>query len=170
MKITSRALRTLVREAVESNKILKERPWSVEYTFKISGGKASDSEGQAADGFAIVMTSKSGRSARVVVDCYWNPQSGDQSGNSLRFETEGREAVSTYVPTKFDNEKQQKIIISNSPVAEIICISHCVDTRSVPVTYLVAPNPFEINDDLEFDVENIGNGEISVKLTDHINL
>lgn len=179
MKITQRALRSLLREAIKGDKILSERPWTVEYTFIMSGDSAEDSEGESADGFAVVMTSASGKSMRIIVDSYWNPQAGDQSGNSIKVEIdEGSETDSSspvensqaYVPHKFDDGKEHRLIISNSPVSGIISISHGFEGM-LPIVYLVVPNPFETDsDDLSFDIEKLGSGEVEVELTDHVNI
>lgn len=170
MKITRGALRCLIREVMGGSKIIKERPWSVEYTFKLSGGEASDSEGTSPDGFAIVMKSDSGKLARIVVDTYWNPQTGDKSGNSLKVEVEGYITSETYVPVRFDNGKEQRLIISNSPVSGLICIAHAEDSTKVPIIYLTVTNPFDETDDVDFDVENLGNGKIDVELSNYTNL
>ena len=169
MKITTLQLRRLIKEAIEGDRIIPERPWSVEFSFKISGGIASDSEGQGPDGFSIVMRSESGREARVTVDTYWNPQAGDDSGNSLKFSS-GDVEESTYVPHKFDDGKEQLLTISNAPVSGMIAISHGVSGDSIPVVYLVVQNPFETDDDVDFDIETIGNGKSDVKLGRHVNL
>jgi hypothetical protein len=172
MKIRKSALRNLIKEAVEGDRIVKERPWSVEHSFRLSGGTAEDSEGKGPDGFAVVLRGESGNEMRVVVDTYWNPQSGDSSGNSLRVEVNGEvvEGGETYVPTRFDDGKQQFLIVSNSPTAGVVCVSHKSTEGSVPVVYLAIANPFEEEEDVEFEVENIGNGEADVKLTNHVNL
>ena len=44
MKITTGALKRLIRESIDGDRIIRERPWSVEYSFKLSGGSASDSD------------------------------------------------------------------------------------------------------------------------------
>lgn len=169
MKFTKSALNKLIREAVEGDKIISERPWSVEFTFKLSGGSASDSEGEGPDGFAIVADDSAGTVARFIVDSYWNPQTGDSSGNSLKFEMNGAMGDSTYVPVKFDDGKKQRIIISNSPVEGLISVAHAHGTN-VPVVYLVVKNPFSEGEDLEFSIENLGNGAADVKMTGHTNL
>lgn len=168
MKITRSALQRLIKEAVEDDRIIKERPWSVEFSFKLSGGSAADSEGKGPDGFAIVMSGDSGKTVKIVVDSYWNPQAGDQSGNSLKID--GPDSVSSYVPHRFDDGKEQFIMISNAPVAGLIAVSHASSRDSVPVVHLVVPNPFEIDEDVSFDVQNIGNGKAEVKLNRHTNL
>ena len=172
MKITSSALRKLIREAIDGNRIIQERPWSVEYTFSLSGGTSSDSEGEGPDGFAIVMTTESGAVGRVVVDTYWNPQIGDQSGNSLKFEFGGEEVDGgvTYVPVRFDDGKKHKLVLSNAPVPGMLAISHMAPGTEVPVVYLVVPTPFGEDDDVEFSTESLGNGEVDVELTGHVNL
>jgi len=169
MKITSQALKKLINEAIDDNRIIKERPWSVEYSFQLSGGSASDSEGKGPDGFAIVMSGESGRVVKVIVDSYWNPTSGDESGNSLRIEHH-EEKSSTYVPMKFDNGEQQLLIISNTPVPGIITVSHSHNFSSIPIVYLITSNPFGVDEDVEFSVEILGNGSANVKLTGHTNL
>lgn len=168
MKITRSALRSLIREAVNNDRIIKERPWSVEFSFKLSGGSATDSEGQGPDGFAIIMSSESGDSLKIIVDSYWNPQSGDQSGNTLRIE--GPSPASTYVPHRFDDGQEQFITISNAPVPGLLTVSHTAGKGAVPVVHLVVPNPFDVDEDVSFDVENMGNGDAEVKLNRHTNL
>ena len=168
MKITRSALHKLIKEAVEDDRIIKERPWSIEFSFKLSGGTASDSEGQGPDGFEIVMSGDSGETMKIVIDAYWNPQSGDQSGNSLKIE--GPNPSSTYVPHRFDDGKEQFITISNAPVPGLITVAHAPSSDSVPVVHLVVPNPFEIDEDVSFDVQTIGNGKAEVNLNRHTNL
>ena len=170
MKITSRALQVLLKEAIKSDRIIKERPWSVEHSFQLSGGKASDSEGEGPDGFAIVMSSESGPTVKVVVDTYWNPQSGDQSGNSIKIQVDDEVVEQAYVPFRFDDGKKQLITISNAPVLGLLCISHSPTDKSPPVVYAVIENPFGSDDDLEFSVENLGGTSADVQLTNHINL
>ena len=172
MKITTAALKRLIKESIENDRIIRERPWSVEHSFKLSGGSASDSEGEGPDGFALVMTGESGREMKVIVDTYWNPQSGDQNGNSLRVEIDGEivEGGETYVPTRLDDGKEQFLTVSNSPVANVITISHSHDGKFPPVVHLVVPNPFDVDEDVNFSVEKMGNGDADVKLTRHVNL
>jgi hypothetical protein len=170
MKITKEALKKIIKESLGGNKIIKERPWSVEYTFKLKGDGAEDSEGKSADGFAITMTSDSGSVMRIIVDSYWNPQVGDESGNSLKIEIDGYDSASTYVPTRFDDGKEQKLIVSNSPVPGLITVAHSSKQNSPPVVYLVTQNPFEEEEDVKFSVENIGNGDAEVEMTGFINL
>lgn len=177
MKIAKSALRRFLREAVESDRILAERPWSVEYTFTMSGDAAEDSEGPSADGFAVVMKSEAGIVMRVVVDSYWNPQSGDQSGNSIKIEVDKGEGPSSptknsfaHVPHQFDDGTEQKLIISNSPVPGVICVSHSFDDLP-PITYLAVSNPFHTDDDdISFEIEKLGSGDVKVELTDHVNI
>jgi hypothetical protein len=169
MKFKISALRKLFSEAINDDRLVSERPWSVEYAFSLSGGSASDSEGKGPDGFAIVMTGESGKIVKVIVDSYWNPTSGDESGNSLKIEYEN-EKMSTYVPTRFDDGKQQLLIISNTPVPGVITVSHSATLDDVPITYLIASNPFEIDEDVDFFIEQMGNGKADVKLTSHSNL
>lgn len=169
MKLKVSALRKLLIEALGKDKLLRERPWSAEYTFTLSGGEAADSEGTGPDGFAIVLTGESGKIMRVVVDSYWNPTSGDESGNSLRIEYE-EEKTSTYVPTRFDDGKQQRLMISNTPVPGIISVAHSAESPSIPIVYLFASNPFDAEEDVSFSVEALGNGKADVKLTGHTNV
>lgn len=171
MKFSSkRSFRKFIKEAIESDRIIKERPWSVEYTFTLSGGSADDSEGTAPDGFEIDLTSESGESVSVIVDSYWNPQNGDQSGNELRIESEGRVIDRTYVPVRFDDGNEQIIVISNSPVKDVITISHGL-SGTVPIVYLSVKSPFTTDDDdIEFTVKKLGNGNADVELTDHANV
>jgi len=174
MRISKKALRRLVKEAIDSNRIISERPWSVEYTFKMKGGAqaAEDSEGPSADGFAINMESESGTKMRIIIDSYWNPQTGDQSGNSIKVEVDGSEVEggSSYVPHKFDDGKSQRIMISNTPVSGIVAISHAIDEDSLPIVYLTVPNPFDDDDDINFELDIIGNGEVDVEMSKHINI
>lgn len=170
MKISAAALKNLIIESLGGNKMLKERPWSVEYSFTLSGGTAEDSEGKGPDGFAVSMMGDSGKLVRVVVDSYWNPQMGDKSGNSLKIEIDGHTTVDTYVPTKFDDGKEQRLIISNAPVPGFIAVSHAANSSAVPVMYLVTQNPFEESEDVKFSIENLGNGESNVELTGFTNL
>jgi len=171
MKIKYEALQRLFKEAIDGNKIIKERPWSVEYSFSLSGGTAEDSEGNAPDGFAIVMTGESGKTARVMIDTYWNPQQGDKSGNSIKIEVDGilDEENSTYVPVKFDDGKKQIIVISNSPVPGLVSVAHGPNLDDVPVVHAVFLNPFEQDEDVDFSVKNLGNGKAEVKLLRHTN-
>lgn len=170
MKFTRKALKDLVREAVGKDRIIRERPWSVEHSFKLSGGVATDSEGdESPDGFSIVLTSESGKEVRIVVDTYWNPQNGDESGNALKVEFEDGTHMQTHVPTRFDDGKVQFITISNSPVPGIITVSHSPDKSTSPVTYLVFENPFEVDEDITFEPETLGNGKAQVKMTRHFN-
>jgi len=173
MKYTRSALKRLLKEAIKNDRIISERPWSVEYTFSMSGSSAEDSEGSSADGFSINMTSDSGVSMRIIVDSYWNPQQGDDSGNSLRVEVDGEEPEggSSYVPHKFDDGTKQRLVISNTPVAGVITVAHAIDEDSTPIVYLVFSNPFiKDDDDIEFEVEPLGNGDVDVELTNHVNL
>lgn len=170
MKITQGALKNLLREAIGGNKIIKERPWSVEYTFKLSDGTAEDSEGVAPDGFAVSMTSEAGKLARIIVDTYWNPQAGDASGNALKFEVDGVVDAQTYVPVRFDDGKEQRLIVSNTPISGLISISHAAGSSKLPIVYLVVPNPFEESEDVDFDVEKLGNGKLDIELSNYTNL
>ena len=172
MKITAEALRRLIKESLNNTKIVKERPWSVEHEFVLTSGKAEDSEGTGPDGFAIVLSGDSGKTMRVIVDTYWNPQSGDQSGNSLKIETDGQkpEASSTYVPVRFDSGKKQRLIISNSPVSGLISVAHAASLDSLPIVMLVVANPFDVDEDIEFSTKNLGNGKFEAELTDFSSL
>lgn len=172
MKIAYSALQRLVKEAVdEQHRIVKERPWSVEYSFKLSGGTARDSEGLGPDGFTIVMNGESGMTMSVTVDTYWNPQNGDVSGNQLTIEIDGvlDKKNSTYVPTRFDDGKKQFLIISNAPVPGLMIVSHGVDDQP-PVAYCVFQNPFNIDENVDFEIQKNGNGKADVKLSKSINL
>lgn len=168
MKIRLSQLRRLIREAVGGAKILRERPWSIEWTFKLLGGSAEDSEGVGPDGFAVMLQSGE-RMARVIVDSYWNPQTGDQSGNSLKWEVDGQVYKSTYIPVRFDNGKEQRLIISNSPIDGLLAISHAGGSSSPPVVYLVVENPFNEEEDISFEVEKLGNGDVDVEMTSSVN-
>lgn len=170
MRIRASALRSLIKESISNVRILKERPWTVEHIFSLSKGKASDSEGLGPDGFAIVLLGESGKTMRVIVDTYWNPQAGDQSGNSLKVEIDGKERASTYVPVKFDTGKKQKILISNSPVQGLIVVSHCEELISVPIVVLAVSNPFNIDEDIQFSIKNLGNGSVDAKLSHFLSL
>ena len=172
MKITLAALRTLLREALEGDTILSERPWSVEVEFKLEGGDAVDSEGRGPDGFEVLMRCGAVE-ASVVVDSYWNPQSGDASGNALRFQV-GGETVGggeTYVPVRFDDGRRQRLVVSNSPVAGMLTVAHTPDD-SLPVVYLVVPTPFQEmdGDEIDFEVQALGEGEVDARIVDHVNL
>ena len=172
MKISYKALCHLVKEGIDKpGRLVKERPWSVEYSFKLSGGIAHDSEGLGPDGFAIVMSGESGMTVSVVVDTYWNPQNGDESGNQLNIEIMGilDKNNSTYVPTRFDDGKKQFLVISNAPVPGLIIVSHGVDDKP-PVAYCVFQNPFEIDESVDFEIQKNGNGKADVKFSRSINL
>lgn len=163
MKIAFSVLKSLIRESLASTRIIKERPWAVEHEFSLSAGSAEDAEGPAADGFAIVLKGESGKTVRVIVDTYWNPHSADNSGNSLKIEIDGQvpPAAETYVPVKFDTGTKQKIIISNSPVSELLTVAHAADLKAIPIVLLAVQNPFDIDEDIEFDVKNLGNGKFN---------
>ena len=172
MKITLSALRSLLREAIEGDEILSERPWTVVVEFKLEGGTAEDSEGVGPDGLEVVMSSQDVE-ASVIVDTYWNPQSGDTSGNSLRFKAGATAEVDSesYVPTRFDDGKQHRLFISNSPVARMLSIGHA-SGNSPPVVYLVVPSPFERTDgeDIDFEIRPLGDSKVTAKIVDHVNL
>ena len=168
MKIRLSQLRRLIREAVGGAKILRERPWAIEWTFKLSGGEAEDSEGVGPDGFAVVLRAGD-QVARVIVDSYWNPQAGDQSGNSLKWEVNGYVLKSAYVPIRFDSGKEQRLVISNSPVDGLLAISHAGGSTVPPVVYLVVENPFGEEDDMSFDVEKLGNSDMDVEMSSSVN-
>lgn len=172
MKITTSALRRLLREAIDDSKVLPERPWSVEYTFSMEGGNAEDSEGKGSDGFAIVISTEDGPEVRVTVDSYWNPRAGDTSGNSIKvtIDEEQIESGPAYVPTRFDDGRKQRLIISNSPVGNVVVVSHSSDEKSPPIAYAVFPNPFDDESDLDFETESLGAGEINVEMTGHVNV
>ena len=171
MKITRKALRELISEAIGKDRIVRERPWSVEHSFKLSGGVATDSEGdESPDGFAIIMSTKSGPEVEIVIDTYWNPQNGDKSGNALKVTLPDGETQELYVPTRFDDGKTQYITISNSPVPGIITVSHAPNDNTPPIAYSAFQNPFEGDDDISFEVETLGNGKAEVKLTRHFNI
>jgi len=177
MKIRLAALRSLVQESVGKDRIIKERPWSVEHTFSMKGGIASDSEGEAPDGFFIALVGESGTSVRVVVDSYWNPAvgGGDQSGNELRVEGETIQngpSTRSYVPIKFDSGEEQVIVVSNSPTLGMVLVSHgLANSKSLPVTYLAFPNPFQVDEDIDFVPQKLGNGkDLTISLTRHTNL
>lgn len=163
------AIRKLILESIEGNDVVSERPWSVQYTFSLSKGTATDSEGAGPDGFAVVMSSQD-VVMKIMVDSYWNPQSGDQSGNSLKVEINDELIDTKYVPVKFDDGKDQKLLISNSPQTGIISVSHAGSDGDVPVVYAIVENPFPNQNDIEFNVENLGNGKIDVKITGFTNL
>jgi hypothetical protein len=165
LRMSVGCLKRLLREGVGGQKVLRERPWAVEWTFKMSGGIASDSEGEGADGFAIVMRGERGGQFRLVVDAYWNPQTGDQSGNSLKWESADGAPESVYVPHRFDDGKEQRLILSNSPVPGVMLVSHAGSADAVPVTYMVKENPFADEEDVEFDIEKLGNGDVTVDLS-----
>lgn len=170
MKIVVSELKRILKESIDGNKILSKRPWSVEYAFTLSGGNAEDSEGKGPDGFAVTMAGDSGKTVKVIVDSYWNPQAGDSSGNSLKVEADGNVVSDTYVPTRFDDGEEQTLIISNSPVPGLLTVSHSADSSSPPIVYLAIPNPFDEGDDVSFDAEKIGNGNAKINLKGHSNL
>lgn len=162
----------MISEAIEKDRIIRERPWSVEYEFSLSDGSAEDSEGKGPDGFAVIMTGESGKIAKVVIDTYWNPNASDQSGNSLKFEVDGQtqENSQTYVPVRFDDGEKQMLIISNTPVQGLIAISHAHSDDDSPIVYLVVPSPFEGDEDVDFSIENLGNGLANVGQLRHTNM
>jgi len=173
MKITQKALHRFLHEAIKGNRIISERPWSVEYTFSMKGSSADDSEGSSADGFAVVMSSESGVTMRVIVDAYWNPQTGDQSGNSIKVEVDGKivEGGTSYVPRRFDDGTKQRILISNSPVANVITVSHADADPALPIVYLAVQNPFGADDnDIEWSVDTLGAGDVDVSMSKYINI
>lgn len=162
-------LKRLLREGVKGQKMLRERPWAVEWTFRMDGGTAEDSEGRGPDGFAVVLRGGGGAQVRLVVDAYWNPQAGDASGNSLKWEAEGEAPDSVYVPRRFDDGKEQRLILSNSPVSGFLMVSHA-GAGEVPIVHMVKANPFEVEEDVDFQVEKLGNGRVEVKMTGVTNL
>jgi len=171
MKIVVSALKSLIREAINSTRIVKERPWALEYEFTLKSGTASDSEGPGPDGFAVILKGESGKTMRVIVDSYWNPQAGDKSGNSLKIEIDGQTPpTETYVPTRFDTGTAQRLIISNSPVAGLLTVAHAAEEDAVPIVMLAVPNPFETDEDVEFDSKKLGNGDAQIKLLNHNSL
>lgn len=171
MKFTRKALKSFLKEAIGQDRIIRERPWSVEHSFKLSGGVATDSEGdKSPDGFAIIMSSGTGPEVKVIIDTYWNPQNGDESGNALKVELPSGEVQELYVPTCFDDGKTQYITISNSPVPGVITVSHAPNDKTPPIAYSAFENPFEMDDDISFEIETLGNGKADVKLTRHFNI
>lgn len=173
MKITLGSLRNLIREALDGDRIVPERPWTVEVTFSLGGGVAEDSEGRGPDGFALVLKTP-GVEMDVAVDSYWNPQSGDESGNSLKVSVDGTvlHGGETYVPIKFDDGKKQRLIVSSSPVSGLLSIAHAASPDSLPVVYLTVPSPFidSHDEDIGFEVRPLGNGDVDAEITDHVNL
>jgi len=161
-------LKSLVKEALKGTTILRERPWSIEYGFKLSGGVAEDSEGEGPDGFSIVMTGDSGKELKITVDTYWNPTQGDQSGNSIK--VEGETTATAYVPHRFDDGKEQTLIISNAPVPGLLVVSHSPGPKQPPVAFVVIRNPFNEQEDVTFNVEKLGNGDADVELKRHVSM
>jgi hypothetical protein len=170
MRIIEKQLKKLIREALGSNEILRERPWSILVEFRMSEGIASDSEGVGPDGFSVIAESDSGKIMSVSIDTYWNPQAGDQSGNSLKVHFERKELAQTYVPTRFDDGKTQFLLISNAPVQNVIVVSHAYDARAVPIAYLVVPNLFNMSEDINFRIQKNGNGLVQARIVSHSNL
>ena len=150
----------------EHPKLIKERPWAVECKFTLSGGSAYESEGLSADGFSIALSGESGKTMRILVDSYWNPHKGDESGNSIKVEIDGIQLknTSSYVPVKFDSGLKQKIVISNSPVTGLIYIAYAKSEVDIPIVFLNVKNPFQIDEGVEFSTSNLGNGEYSTEL------
>ena len=148
-------------------RLIKERPWAAECKFTLSGGIAYESEGLSADGFVIALYGESGKTMRVIIDSYWNPQKGDQSGNSIKVEIDGIQLknISSYVPIKFDSGIKQKIIISNSPVTGLIYIAYAKSEVDIPIVFLSVKNPFKIDESVGFSTSNLGNGEYSAELS-----
>lgn len=136
-----KTLRFLIREELKKNLILSERPWAAEFHFKMKGGTAEDSEGIGPDGLKFIFNCGE-QELKVVLDSYWNPQSGDSSGNELKIYVNDVLKARSYVPVRFDDGKFQTLIVSNSPVENKISFSHgYVD--DVPIYYLCVSNPFE---------------------------
>ena len=155
MKFRASALQALIRESLDTTRIVKDRPWAVEHEFVLTG-----KPGTKPDGFAIVLVGESGKTMRVLVDSNWDPQDGDQSDNTLKIEIDGQRpaASSTYVPVKFDSNTKQKIIVSNSPVSGLLTVAHAATVDSVPIVLLAVKNPFDSNEDIEFFTKNLGQG------------
>ena len=171
MKITQKALRALIRESLGGSRIVKERPWAVSYSFRLSDGTASDSEGKGPDGFAIVLQGESGTIVRVIIDTYWNPTSGDTSGNSIKVEVNGEVSpeATSYIPTRLDDGKEQLITISNSPVSSLMTISHSMKPTSPAVVYIAISNPFNDEEDINFAIEKMGNGDAEIDIAGQSN-
>ena len=158
-------------EGLDGRKVLVERPWSVEYKFTLGEGEAEDSEGLGPDGWALVVTSSGGVELRVVVDTYWNPTSGDRSGNCLRIEVDGAEVEDgqAYVPTPMDDGKEHHLLLSNLPGGRVMAVGHC--RRGEPVViYHVFDCPFPEEEDLSFEVEEVGNGRAEVDRVGFVSL
>ena len=129
--------------------ILPERPWAAKYEFAMKGGDASDSEGTAPDG--VIMFIKSNRQeVLIIADSYWNPSSGDESGNELRVEINGEVVVKRYVPVRFDDGESHTIIVSNDPVSNEIAVLHASPADETPILSLSFENPFPVQQELNF--------------------
>ena len=147
-------------------RLIKERPWAVECKFSLSDGIAYESEGLSADGMVISLSGESGKTMNVIVDSYWNPHKGDESGNSLKVQIDGIDLkdVTSYVPVKFESGVGQKIVISNSPVTGLIYIAYAKSENDIPIVFLNVKNPFKINEGVKFSTKNLGNGEYEAEL------
>lgn len=164
MKISKRALKSMLAEALEGTRIIRERPWSVEYSFSLQPGDAEESEGASADGFVLTMLGESGTTLAVHVDSYWNPQAGDKSGNSIKIYLGDDIVDETYVPVKFDDGTKQVLLLSNAPVPGLIAVAHAPSMSNPPVVHLIVENPFSEDEDVEFEVSNLGNGRADVEM------
>lgn len=170
MKFSIGCIRKIVKESMREDRLVAERPWSIEVEFKLSGGKAADSEGVSPDGFQIMLRDEDGNEASVVVDTYWNPQAGDTSGNQMYAVVNGQRVGSTYVPTRFDDGKSQTIVVSNSPSLGAIVVSHARKGEA-PVAYLAFGAQLALNSSVEVTCEPLGDSEkLDCKVTNRTNL
>ena len=118
MKLCVNSLRMLIREAIDAYKdspLVPERPWNVKLPFTLkSKGGAMDSEGESSDGIKLLLVGKSA-SVSVIADTYWNPHSGDESGNSIVIVVDDKERVREHFPRKLDDDEKHVITVSCSP-------------------------------------------------------
>lgn len=170
MKFSVNCIRQLVKEAA-TGRLIVERPWSVEIEFRLSGGKATDSEGYGPDGFQVVLRDDDGNEAAVVVDTYWNPQAGDTSGNQLYATVDGKRITSNaYVPTKLDDGKPQRLVISNSPKLGAIVVSHC-EKGGTPIAYLAFRQIFAKDSSINVSCHGLGDSDkLTWKIVSSTNL
>ena len=118
MKLDSKSLRALIKEVVdtyEESALVCERPWIVKLPFTLSSsGGAEDAEGESSDGIKLALSGETA-TVEVVVDTYWNPHAGDESGNSLVVYVDGEELIREYFPRKLDDDSEHVLLVSCSP-------------------------------------------------------